>query len=270
LAADAAIFRCFMGHAFLLTLQFDGTDFCGWQRQREGNSVQATLEEALGKLAGGPVKAIAAGRTDAGVHAEAMPVSTTMPERWTSAELLRALNKLLPQSVAVSRVRTVREGTDARRAATGRRYRYRIGTDNAARSPFRLRTEWSLGRPLDRGALDRAAGVLRGDHDFRAFAAVGEPKPHYRCRITEATWEETAPGRLQFMIAADRFLHHMVRFLVGTMVEIGLGRQEEGLMPRLLAATDNQQTPAPAPPQGLSFVSAGYPDSLFLGEDARW
>ena len=259
-----------MGHAFLLTLQFDGADFCGWQRQREGDSVQATLEGVLEQLAGHPVKAIAAGRTDAGVHAEAMPVSTTMPERWTAADLLRALNALLPPTIAISAVRRVRPGTDARRAATGRRYRYLVGTDVATRSPFRNRSEWSVGRPLDRGALDRAAGVLPGEHDFRAFAAVGEPKPHYRCRIEEAAWTERSPGRLQFTIAADRFLHHMVRFLVGTMVEIGLGRREEELMTRLLAATDNRETPPPAPPQGLAFLSAGYRDEIFLGEAAAW
>jgi tRNA pseudouridine38-40 synthase len=259
-----------MEHAFLLTLQFDGADYCGWQRQPEGRSVQGTLEGVLGRLAGHPVKAIAAGRTDAGVHAEAMPVSATMPARWTAADLLRASNALLPPSVAVRAVHAVRDGTDARRAALGRRYRYRIGIDPGCRSPFRNRSEWSLGRPLDVGALERSAGVLPGEHDFRAFAAVGEPKPHYRCRVTEAMWQDLGSGQLQFTIAADRFLHHMVRFLVGTMVEIGLGRRGEDEMIRLLGTTDNQGTPAPAPPQGLAFLSAGYPEDIFLPEVATW
>jgi tRNA pseudouridine38-40 synthase len=265
-----AIFRGFMGRAFLLTLQFDGTDYCGWQRQREGRSVQAEVERVLSRLAGVAVGATAAGRTDAGVHALGLPVSATMPDRWTAAELLRAANALLPDSVAVSEVRAVRPGTDARRNAAGRRYRYDVGTDGDSRSPFRRRTEWPLGRPLPLGALERAAGVLPGEHDFRAFAAVGEPKPHYRCAVLEAAWHEIGPGRLRFTVAADRFLHHMVRFLVGTMVDVGLGRREESDMAMLLTRTDNHATSPPAPAAGLTFVAAWYPEDIWLDEAATW
>ncbi len=267
---DRTIFPGFMGRAFFLTLQFDGTAYCGWQRQREGASVQAAVESALTRLAGGPTKAVAAGRTDAGVHALAMPVSTTMPERWTAAELLRATNALLPDAIAVSAVRGVRAGTDARRSALGRRYRYDVGLDAASRSPFRRRTEWPLGRALDCGALERTASVLPGEHDFRAFAATGEPKPHYRCRVLEAGWRVLEPGRLRFTIAADRFLHHMVRFLVGTMVEAGLGRREESEMAELLTLDHNQRTAAPAPASGLAFEAAWYPDEIYTGEVATW
>ena len=259
-----------MGRAYFLTLQFDGTDFCGWQRQREGRSVQGEVERVLGRLTGGPVKAVAAGRTDAGVHAAGMPVSVTVPPRWSAAELLRAMNALLPDAIAVRSVRAVRPGSDARRSASGRRYRYDIGTDGSCRSPFRRRTEWPLGRALSLGALERAASVLPGEHDFRAFAVVGEPKPHYRCRVSEATWREIEPGRIRFTIAADRFLHHMVRFLVGTMVDVGLGRREEGDMATLLTRTDNSDTSPPAPASGLTFVSAWYPDDIWLDEEATW
>jgi tRNA pseudouridine38-40 synthase len=265
-----AIFYCSMAHAFLLTLQFDGAGFCGWQRQRDGHSVQAALEKALGQLAGGSVTVIAAGRTDSGVHAEGMPVSVTMPDRWTSPELLRATNSLLPDSIAVRAVRKVRAGTNARRSALNRKYRYDVGCDAAGRSPFRNKVEWSLAKPLDLGALERSAGVLRGEHDFRAFAAVGEPKPHYRCRVTEARWQQLAPGRLRFTVEADRFLYRMVRFLVGTMVQIGIGRLKEEEMARLLRLTHNQETPSPAPPEGLAFVAADYPADLFLEDGATW
>lgn len=259
-----------MGRPFLLTLQFDGTDYCGWQRQPEGQSVQSVVEGVLSRLADAPTRAVAAGRTDAGVHALAMPVSATMPERWSAIELLRATNALLPDAIAVVAVRGVRPGTDARRSALGRRYRYDVGTDAASRSPFRCRHEWPLGQALDRGALERVAGVLPGEHDFRAFAAVGEPKPHYRCRILEAVWQEVAAGRLRFTIAADRFLHHMVRFLVGTMVDVGLGRREEGEMAELLTLDHNQRTAAPAPASGLAFEAAWYPDDIYTGEVASW
>lgn len=254
----------------MLVLEFDGTEFCGWQRQPDGRSVQGVVEQALGRLAGEPRRAVGAGRTDAGVHALALPVSTAMPSRWTPPELQRALNAVLPSDVAVREVREVRQGVDARRAATARRYRYDVGADEEARSPFRGRTEWAVGRPLDREAMERAAGLLPGEHDFRAFAVVGEPKPHYRCRVLEAGWTPLAPMRYRFTVAADRFLHHMVRMLVGTMVDIGLGRRPESDMARLLTLPHNQETSAPAPAAGLSFVEASYPDTIYLPERASW
>lgn len=259
-----------MGRAFLLTLQFDGTEYCGWQRQREGRSVQGEVEAALGRLAGGATRAVAAGRTDAGVHALGMPVTTEMPQRWESAELLRALNALLPSSIAVAAVREVRPGTNARRSALGRRYRYDIGTDGSCRSPFRSGTAWPLGRPLDLGALQRAASVILGEHGFRAFAVIGEPKPHYRCRVQEARWDSHEDHGVRFVVAADRFLHHMVRFLVGTMVEIGLGRRPETGMSELLALDHNHHTAPPAPAAGLSFVEAWYPETIWAGPEVRW
>jgi tRNA pseudouridine38-40 synthase len=259
-----------MERTFLLILEFDGTDFCGWQRQAEGRSVQLEAERALGRLAGSPRRAVGAGRTDAGVHALGLPVSTTMPARWTATALLRSLNAVLPGDMAVREVREVQPGTDARRAALSRRYRYDIGVDGGSRSPFRRRTEWALGRPLDMAALDRAAALLSGEFDFRAFAIVGEPKPHYRCRIVEAGWAVLDAERRRFTVTADRFLHHMVRMLVGTMVDIGLGRRPENDMARLLTLPHNTETSAPAPAAGLSFVDASYPESIFLSERATW
>ncbi|MEP6589583.1 MAG: tRNA pseudouridine(38-40) synthase TruA [Gemmatimonadota bacterium] len=259
-----------MERSFLLVLEFDGTDFCGWQRQPEGRSVQRVVEDALGRLAGGPRRAIGAGRTDAGVHALAMPVSAAMPARWSPSELLRAMNAVLPSDVAVREVREVVAGADARRAALARHYRYDVTTDGAGRSPFRSRTEWAVGRSLDLDAMQSAAARLPGEHDFRAFAVVGEPKPHYRCRVLDAGWTPLAPMRFRFTVAADRFLHHMVRMLVGTMVDIGLGRRSESDMARLLTLQHNAETSAPAPAAGLSFVHADYPKHIFLEERATW
>lgn len=259
-----------MERALLLFLEYDGTEFCGWQRQTHGRSVQLVLEGALTELAGRECKAVAAGRTDAGVHARALPVSVTMPPRWTCQELLRALNAILPSEIAVREVRAVVPGTDARRSAIERRYRYHIGIDAASRSPFRARSEWHVPRPLAHDAMQRAADTLAGEHDFRAFAAVGEPKPHYDCTISEARWELDAASQVTFTVAANRFLHHMVRMLVGTMVDIGLGRRSERDMAALLLRTDNSETSPPAPAAGLFFLSARYPDSCFLTERAAW
>jgi tRNA pseudouridine38-40 synthase len=259
-----------MERAFLLFLEFDGTDFCGWQRQASGRSVQLVVENALTELAGRPSRAVAAGRTDAGVHALAMPVSVTMPANWTAPALLRATNARLPRDVATREVREVIVGTNARRTALSRSYRYQVGTDCAARSPFRNRGEWRLGRDLSLPLLQRAATQVLGEHDFRAFAAVGEPKPHYDCKISAAAWTAAEAGRVQFAVTANRFLHHMVRMLVGTMVDIALGRRDADDMTRLLARRDNSQTAAPAPAAGLTFVAAAYPDDCFLEGRAAW
>jgi tRNA pseudouridine38-40 synthase len=161
----------------------------------------------------------------------------------------------------------MRDGFHARKDATGRRYRYDIGTDDAAASPFRRPYEWALGRPLDRARLDAAAAMILGEHSFQGFAVRKEKdasRHPYRCRVRLARWEprDRAHG-VSFHIAADRFLHHMVRFLVGTMADIGHGRRPVDDMATLLASTDNQATSPPAPPQGLFFVAAEYPRECY-------
>ncbi len=259
-----------MARTFLLTLEYDGSGFVGWQRQAEGRTVQAEVERALERLAGHRVVAHAAGRTDAGVHALGMGVSCSLPARWEASELHRALNALVPRDCWVARVDGMRAGFHARKSALERAYRYDVGTDPASASPFRRRWEWALGRALDGGRLAAAAAAVLGEHDFSAFAARGEPKPHYRCRLTTARWTPRPDGRgWRFEVAADRFLHHMVRMLVGTMVDAGLDRRPVADLPRLLAGRDNQDTSPPAPPQGLWFVAARYdPDDYLAPHEA--
>ena len=257
-----------MSRTFLASLHFDGTGFVGWQRQPAGRSVQAEFERVLERLFGQRTPAHAAGRTDAGVHALGLGVSFSAPDTWSSPDLHRALNALLPRDCWVRNVHGMQPGFHARKSALSRRYRYDIGTDAASASPFRRPFEWSLARPLDPAVLRAAAVSLLGEHDFRAFAAKGEPKPHYRCRVTLAEWE-ARPGNagVSFHVEADRFLHHMVRMLVGTMTDIGLGRRPLSDLDRLLECGDNQETSPPAPPQGLYFVAATYPPSMFLAAD---
>jgi tRNA pseudouridine38-40 synthase len=254
-----------MSRSFLALLHYDGREFVGWQRQATGRSVQAEMERVLDRLFGRRTVATAAGRTDAGVHALGMGVSFVAPAKWEPADLTRALNALLPRDCWVAEVHVMAHGFHARKSALARRYRYDIGTDRAARSPFRHPYEWALGRALDLGAMRAASASLLGEHDFRAFAATGEPKPHWRCRIARAEWTEREHGvGLRFHVEADRFLHHMVRMLVGTMVDIGLGRRPLSDMTMLLARTDNHETSPPAPPQGLYFVSASYPAEAYV------
>jgi tRNA pseudouridine38-40 synthase len=254
-----------MSRTFLATLHFDGTGFVGWQRQPTGRSVQAEFERVLQRLFGASATATAAGRTDAGVHAEGLGVSFVAPERWTSPALHRALNALLPPDCWVAGVDAMRDGFHARKNALSRRYRYDVGTDDASAAPFRRPFEWALARPLDVGALRAAAMLLHGEHDCRAFAVTGQARRHYRCRIATAEWRERPEGRgVSFQVEADRFLHHMVRLLVGTMVDIGLGRRPLSDVEMLLEQSDNRRTSPPAPPQGLYFVRAAYPADQYL------
>ncbi len=252
-----------MSRTFLATLQYDGTNFVGWQRQPSGRSVQTEFERVLERLFGDRTVAHAAGRTDAGVHAMGQGVSFSAPDSWTDQALRRALNALLPPDCWVETVHPMQPGFHARKSALSRRYRYDIGTDEASASPFRRGLEWALGRPLDFDLLQAGAQAVRGQHDFRAFAAKGD-KPHHRCRLSRAEWELRPESRgVSFHVEADRFLHHMVRMLVGTMVDIGLGRRPPGDIQILLHSTDNAATSPPAPPHGLYFVAAIYPRELF-------
>jgi tRNA pseudouridine38-40 synthase len=259
---------------FLAVVQYDGGQFVGWQRQAAGRTVQGDLEAVLQRITDRRTVVTGAGRTDTGVHALGQGAGFLASERWADDVdgLHRALNALLPKDIWVERVTEMAPGFHPRKSATARRYRYVIGADAAAESPFRRRFEWALGRsggqsrPLDGEALATCARTLIGEHDFRGFAAAGQVKPHYRCRVALADWAPRADGAgVTFTIEADRFLHHMVRFLVGAMVDIALGRRPASDFPRLLAATDNRAASPPAPPQGLYLVSVRYPPDLYAG-----
>jgi tRNA pseudouridine38-40 synthase len=252
-----------MTRTFLALLHFDGRDFIGWQRQAAGRSVQGEVERALGRLAAVPIAAAAAGRTDARVHAEGLGVSFAMPERWEPRSLRRGLNALLPDDCWAAEVHEMAPGFHARKSALTRSYRYAIGTDDASASPFRRPFEWALKRPLDFALLQGAAETIRGEHAFEAFSVRGQEKAHHRCRILRSEWRGRNGSGVEFQVEADRFLHHMVRMLVGTMVEIALHQRPPEDMQRLLAGRDNQQTAAPAPPEGLYFVRATYPASAY-------
>ncbi|MEP6472711.1 MAG: tRNA pseudouridine(38-40) synthase TruA [Gemmatimonadota bacterium] len=256
-----------MKWTYLALLSYDGAKFVGWQRQAEGRSVQGVFESSLARIHGGTrVVAHGAGRTDAGVHALALAVSFGTPRQWEIGRLNRALNALLPEDCWVSAVHPMAPGFHARTSALGRRYRYDIGTDPEAASPFRRRYEWALGESPELAVLKEAAEVVSGTHDFRAFAAKSPAKPHYRCSLRRVEWLARDGGTgVSLHIEGDRFLHHMVRFLVGTMVDIALGRRQISEMRTLLDRTDNLATSPPAPPQGLFFVGAQYPAELYLG-----
>ena len=260
----AGSFRAMAERTVQLVLQYDGAAFSGWQRQPSQRTVQGVVEAALSRLCAAPIAALGSGRTDTGVHARGQAVGVRVPNRWDVVKLRRALNSILPQDVWVASATEMREAFHARYSAMSRRYSYCVGTDEGARSPFRGRYELAFGQPLDRGALDAAAAHLEGDHCFRGFAVVGTAPAHddHRCRVTNARWSER-PGGLVFSIEANRFLHHMVRFLVGTMLDIATTRRPLADLTRLLDAADNRDVSPPAPPHALFLEAVIYPNHLY-------
>jgi len=250
-----------------LVLQYDGTHFSGWQRQPDERTVQAVLEDSLLQLCGTHVSVLGSGRTDAGVHALGQAAGVRVSERWTPRELRRALNAVLPDDVWVAGVFPMRDDFHARYSAVSRAYRYLVGTDDAVQSPFRRGRELAWRRQTDPAALNAAARHIVGRHCFRGFAVKGTAPAgdDHRCLVREASWS-SREGGLAFTIRANRFLHHMVRFLVGTMLDISAGRRDPELMAELLAAGDNVRASPPAPPHGLYLEEVEYPHELYLAD----
>ena len=248
-----------------LVLHYDGTAFAGWQVQPEQRTVQGEVERVLAGLCGQRVVAQGAGRTDAGVHARGQAVGVRVPDKWTAPMLRRSLNALLPDDVWVAAAHEMRPEFHARFSATSRRYAYQVGTDEEARSPFRRRTEWAYRHDYDRTALDRAASLLLGEHCFIAFAVRGTAPAtdSHRCSVIDARWIDR-PGGLTFLVEANRFLHHMVRFLVGTMLEQASGKRPATAISDLLAAETNSAVSPPAPAHGLVLERVSYPSELYL------
>lgn len=248
-----------------LVLHYDGSGFSGWQRQPDQRTVQGVMEAALERLCGTPIGVLGAGRTDAGVHARGQAAGVRVPDKWDPSTLRRALNAVLPPDVWVAAAHMMRADFHARYSAVARRYTYYVGTDDQADSPFRRRYEIAVHRAVERVALDAAAQALVGEHGFRAFAVRGTAPADddHRCDVRLARWIERAGG-LAFEIEANRFLHHMVRFLVGTMLDIATGRRPAGDLALLLDAADNREVSPPAAPHGLFLDAVTYPSDLYL------
>jgi len=250
-----------------IVLQYEGSRFAGWQRQLSERTVQGVVEEAVERLCGTHVTVNGAGRTDAGVHALGQSASIRVPERWTAPAMKRALNAILPDDVRVSRAFQMSPGFHARFSALSRSYRYLVGTDEEAESPFRRGRELAWTRPLDRGLLDSIAAQIQGDRCFRGFAVKGTAPAddNHHCIVREAQWVDRMGG-LAFVITANRFLHHMVRFLVGTMLDVASGKRDVDVIHRLLTADDNGEVSAPAKAYGLYLESVEYPHELYLAD----
>ena len=242
---------------FKLTLHYDGAGFFGWQVQPGVRTVQAELEAALSRLRNSPTTVIAAGRTDRGVHATGQVVSALMPQKWTAAELHRALNAVLPDDIWISAVEDAHPDFHARYDATARSYVYRIGTQPDSASPFHRRHCWPLGISLPLDVLNDAARRFVGRHSFKAFAKTGQEERGDMCVVAEAEWRAVPEG-VEFHVTADRFLHHMVRYMVGTMIDVARERRPASDIDELLSGNSGLETSPPAPPEGLFLSHVSY------------
>jgi tRNA pseudouridine38-40 synthase len=235
-----------------LTLAYEGTAFAGWQRQPGLRTVQAVVEEALTAIEERPVTLVAAGRTDAGVHARGQVASADVTNALSPAVLLRALNVRLPEAVRVVAVADAAPGFDARREARAKIYQYTIavGVDPG---PFVRRVVWHVPQRLDIGAMARAAAMLVGEHDFAAFQASGGDvrTSVRRLLVSRVVDEPGTPHYVRYQVTGTGFLRHMVRNIVGTLVDIGKGRWPADEMAAILASRTRRRAGLTAPAEGL-------------------
>ena len=245
-----------------LILSYDGSEFSGWQVQPDAPTVQGTLASAIGRVTGEKVLPQGSGRTDAGVHALAQVATFITESSVPTANFVKALNDVLPPSVRVVEVAEAPPEFHARHSARAKTYRYRI-LRGAICPPFLARYVWHYPYPLEETAMERAAGLVIGEHDFTSFAAVDPergagdgPLSNVR-QIFSSTWERQEE-ELIYTVRGSGFLHHMVRNLVGTFILVGKGTLQVEDLTRILQARNRSAAGATAPASGLYLVNVEY------------
>lgn len=245
-----------------LGLEYDGTSYNGWQRQRTGIGVQQRVEEALSEVANESIEIVCAGRTDTGVHASGQVVHFDTSSARSRRGWLLGANSNLPDDISVTWAQPVEDGFHARFSATARSYRYRI-LNRLERSALHRHRAWWVYDPLDATCMHRAAQALMGRHDFSAYRAAG-------CQASSATREIMSIGVsrsgdwVSLEVSANAFLQHMVRNITGTLVAIGRGDESEDWAETVLQSRDRKAGGAAAPPHGLMLTRVDYPDEFML------
>jgi len=243
---------------FRLTLEYDGTDFDGWQIQAGGRrTVQGSLQEGIAQVTGRLVQVEGSGRTDAGVHAWGQVASVQLETRLDASTLQRALNGVLPRDISVTEAVAAPADFRARGDARSKLYCYRFW-NGATPSPLRARFSSWEPRPLDLEAMRAAARALSGRHDFASFQAAGSSVAHTVRTLSRLELHGEVRGEIDLLAEGNGFLRHMVRNIAGTLVEVGLLRRAADSMPALLAARDRRRAGPTAPAAGLALVRVHY------------
>ena len=248
-----------------MTIAYRGDQFSGFAATPGVSTVASTLEAALQQVMQEPAKVIPAGRTDAGVHAWGQEISLDLPDRIEIDVLAKQLNALCGPSIVVRDARWTQPEFHARYSALWRSYRYTV-LNTPMGNPFMVETAWHIVRPLKLRAMQLASDAIMGEQDFTAFCRKatrddGSEKSMRRF-VMKADWVDVGEGVLRFDITANAFCHQMVRSLVGTFIDIGLGKRPPSDMRGLLLSRDRTQTPPVAPPHGLCLWEVGYPRDL--------
>jgi tRNA pseudouridine38-40 synthase len=242
---------------YFLECAFKGTAYSGWQRQPHALAVQEVIEDALSKLLGEELSVTGAGRTDTGVHAHQMYAHFETDKAVDQEELEHRLNRFLPEDIAVKGIWPVHEQAHARFDATSRSYRYWV---IQTKDPFYSEWAYAVHRPLDLNAMNHAAQLLIGRKDFECFSKSKTDVKTYICDLRKAEWRKEEE-LLTFEIEADRFLRNMVRAVVGTLLEVGLGKRSIESVDAVLASKDRSEAGVSVPAKGLSLVAIQYPYS---------
>lgn len=249
-----------------MTIAYKGSEFHGFATNPGVETVASSLEGALAQILQEPVQVIPAGRTDAGVHAWGQVISCDLPDRVNLEVLIKQLNALCGQSIVVREAQWTDPDFHARYSALWRKYRYTV-LNTPVGNPFMTETSWHIIKPLKLRSMQLASDAIIGNHDFSAFCR--KPKPtdeldtfehSMRRTVAIAAWREMGDGVLRFEIQANAFCHQMVRALVGTFVEIGLGKRPPSDMRGLVISGDRSQAAPVAPAQGLCLHEVGFPD----------
>jgi tRNA pseudouridine38-40 synthase len=239
-----------------IKIEYDGSNYSGWQLQVGQDSIQARLEAALERIFRQAVRVHGSGRTDAGVHALGQVAAFDLPRHFDPNDLQRAMNALLPADIAIIEAAAVRDDFDPRRDARRRAYEYRV-LNQDRRSAFDFRYAWLMTAPLDLDAMNEAARRFIGEHDFASFRSLGSDETTTIRRVYTSEWRRDG-NRFVYRVEASSFMRHMVRTMVATMIEAGRGKIAPSQVTALIEARDRSIAPASAPPCGLYLVEVRY------------
>lgn len=243
---------------YFIELSYKGTAYHGWQIQKNAQSVQQTLNTALGTILGQSIETVGSGRTDAGVHARQQVCHVDLNDAVNPDDLVYKLNALLPSDVAVKTMYRVADEAHARFDATSRSYQYYICRQ---KDPFKTNTCYLFNRKLSLNGMNRACQMLLGEQDFKSFSKTKTSVEHFVCTITEAVWHSDNDS-YYFYVSANRFLRGMVRALVGTLLEVGMEKLNENQFKQVIASKDRTKAGRAVPAHGLFLTKVVYPDRV--------
>jgi tRNA pseudouridine38-40 synthase len=240
-----------------LLIEYDGTNYQGWQVQPNGLTIQGMIEEKLTLITGEVIYLIGSGRTDSGVHAFGQVANFKTKSKLDVHSIQRALNSLLPPDIVIQRAEEVEEDFHARRESKSKVYEYRI-LNQDIRSAFRHEYAWHIPQKLDLEEMREATQILIGEHDFSSFRSVGSPTRTAIRKVIRAEWKRDREGLIQFEIEANGFLKQMVRALVGTLVEVGKGKIDSEEFQKILDSKNRREAGPTAPAHGLFLKEVKY------------